>query len=604
MVTKAPLIMRLRKGDDYIKIGKSLGNMANVMPQEVSPNIDLLSEEILRDGDVESRRFGISKTPIYLEVSNSELVDLTLIDLPGIYKIDVQTEQVIVGLENFLKELYAKFCASKTCIIICVMPATEDLGNQLARGWCKEWDPDGRRSIGVLTKVDLVLNPKEIANRLLGIGKNAAQFRLGVVALKNPCLEDYSDTEKSFFDEWKIRLKDEVTFRDVEHMLMLKALISRMVNIQSSSLQENAPYLRSQIETRLKEQTLKLKSLPKAVTTPFECCLESANLINKLKESLENRCTAALGSSEDERINARLCEKFEEFKETIQNQARKVFTVQTFEHAKSVLKEFRGGTLDDLVTVRLFPSLNAEENEKMIPSTEELIKISHNFVLDVCQGAVEEIFSDSFPTLKTEFQIWMEEFLALQYTIALEQLAIKLDSEEYIYTLDREYNEKVQSLIQNGNVVAALLATTSSNDEETGVPDVEVIANALTITKPEDLLYMSPSDIDVLLMHLLVKLHCYRQIIDKNFIDDVCKMVHQLFVKSLIRKDNFFHNDNNRCLNSLTNFLNEKIKCIGENELVNLMQENIFSKQIRDELVDSIKTLTFALEKIKKFRSK
>lgn len=48
------------------------------------------------------------------------------------------------------------YCSSPDTIILCVIPANIDLANSYALKLNKEIDPQGERTLGVLTKVDLM----------------------------------------------------------------------------------------------------------------------------------------------------------------------------------------------------------------------------------------------------------------------------------------------------------------------------------------------------------------------------------------------------------------------------------------------------------------
>ncbi|KAL9141915.1 hypothetical protein ABFS82_14G134600 [Erythranthe guttata] len=82
------------------------------------------------------------------------VVNLTLIDLPGLTKVavDGQSESIVMDIENMVRSYIEK----PNCIILAVSPANQDLATSDAIKISREVDPKGERTFGVLTKIDLM----------------------------------------------------------------------------------------------------------------------------------------------------------------------------------------------------------------------------------------------------------------------------------------------------------------------------------------------------------------------------------------------------------------------------------------------------------------
>ncbi|XP_062014250.1 phragmoplastin DRP1B-like [Rosa rugosa] len=82
------------------------------------------------------------------------VVNLTLIDLPGLTKVVVegQAESIVQDIENMVRG----FIEKPNCIILAISPANQDLATSDAIKICREVDPKGERTFGVLTKIDLM----------------------------------------------------------------------------------------------------------------------------------------------------------------------------------------------------------------------------------------------------------------------------------------------------------------------------------------------------------------------------------------------------------------------------------------------------------------
>ena len=77
-----------------------------------------------------------------------------MIDLPGITRIALEnTHQANVDVEAVTKEMATNFCADERTIILCVIPANQDLSTSDGLSMARKLDPDGKRTLGVITKV-------------------------------------------------------------------------------------------------------------------------------------------------------------------------------------------------------------------------------------------------------------------------------------------------------------------------------------------------------------------------------------------------------------------------------------------------------------------
>lgn len=95
----------------------------------------------------------VTKDPIRLRISSPNVPDLSLVDLPGY--IQITTKDQPAKLKEKIGEL-CDYYITKPNIILAVSAADVDLANSEALRASKKVDPEGRRTIGVLTKMDLV----------------------------------------------------------------------------------------------------------------------------------------------------------------------------------------------------------------------------------------------------------------------------------------------------------------------------------------------------------------------------------------------------------------------------------------------------------------
>ena len=84
---------------------------------------------------------GISNLPINLRVYSPHVLNITLIDLPGLTKVAVGDQPQ--DIEAQIRDMLLQFITKETCLILAVTPANTDLATSDALNLAKSVDPDG-----------------------------------------------------------------------------------------------------------------------------------------------------------------------------------------------------------------------------------------------------------------------------------------------------------------------------------------------------------------------------------------------------------------------------------------------------------------------------
>lgn len=154
IVTRRPLVLQLVHELD--ENAQEWGEFVHAKGRQYT-NFDDIRQEI----DDETDRFLANKTakavspePIYLTVHSPNVPNLTLVDMPGLTKvpIDGQPASIVQDIEDMVK----KYIKGDNAIILAVSPANADLATSDALRMAREVDPSGDRTIGVLTKLDIM----------------------------------------------------------------------------------------------------------------------------------------------------------------------------------------------------------------------------------------------------------------------------------------------------------------------------------------------------------------------------------------------------------------------------------------------------------------
>ncbi len=124
---------------------------------------------------------GIVDQPIVLHVYSPTCPDMSLIDLPGITRIPLRDSDQPQNIEEITKRMALKYVTDKRTIILCVVPANIDITTSEALQMAQSADPKGLRTIGVITKIDIMDKGTNAKKTLLG---QEVSLRLGFVGVK------------------------------------------------------------------------------------------------------------------------------------------------------------------------------------------------------------------------------------------------------------------------------------------------------------------------------------------------------------------------------------------------------------------------------------
>jgi len=164
-----------------------------------------IRKEIERETELKvGKNAGISDQPINLRIFSPNVLTLTLVDLPGLTKVPVGDQPK--DIEKLIREMILKYITKPNAIILAVTAANTDLANSDGLKLAREVDPEGVRTIGVLTKVDLMDTGTDVIDILAG---RVIPLRLGYVPVVNRGQRDIEtnkaiskalESEKQFFE--------------------------------------------------------------------------------------------------------------------------------------------------------------------------------------------------------------------------------------------------------------------------------------------------------------------------------------------------------------------------------------------------------------------
>ncbi|KAG2323824.1 hypothetical protein Bca52824_006552 [Brassica carinata] len=151
IVTRRPLVLQLHKTEE----GTTEYAEFLHAPRKRFADFAAVRKEIEDETDrITGKSKQISNIPIQLSIYSPNVVNLTLIDLPGLTKVAVEGQPVSIvqDIENMVRSYVEK----PNCIILALSPANQDIATSDAIKLAREVDPTGERTFGVATKLDIM----------------------------------------------------------------------------------------------------------------------------------------------------------------------------------------------------------------------------------------------------------------------------------------------------------------------------------------------------------------------------------------------------------------------------------------------------------------
>ncbi|KAJ1543697.1 vacuolar protein sorting-associated protein 1 [Cladochytrium tenue] len=265
------------------------------VPGKKFANFDEIRDEIVRETELKvGKNAGISPQPINLRIYSPNVLTLTMVDLPGLTRVPVGDQPK--DIEKQITDMILKYASKSNALILAVTAANTDLANSDGLKLAREVDPEGLRTIGVLTKIDLMDQGTDVIDILAG---RIIPLRLGYVPVVNRGQRDI-DTKKKI----SAALEGERNFFESHPSYRSKAqycgtpyLARRLSMILMHHIRNTLPDIKSKISAGLVKYQAELQQLgdPLAGDEQFNMNF----ILNVITEFTNDYRTIIDGRSED-----------------------------------------------------------------------------------------------------------------------------------------------------------------------------------------------------------------------------------------------------------------------------------------------------------------
>ncbi|KAI6130208.1 dynamin protein dnm1 [Pisolithus thermaeus] len=200
---------------------------------------------------------GVSKLPISLRIYSPNVLDLTLVDLPGLTKIPVGDQPS--DIERQIRNLVLDYVSKSNSVILAVSPANVDLANSDALKLARSVDPQGRRTVGILTKLDLMDAGTNALDILTG---RVYPLKLGFIGVVNRSQQDII-TDKSMKDALEAEaefFRNHLAYRNIAHKNGTKYLARTLNQVLMSHIRDKLPDMKARLNTLMGQAQQELNS--------------------------------------------------------------------------------------------------------------------------------------------------------------------------------------------------------------------------------------------------------------------------------------------------------------------------------------------------------
>ncbi|UYI28495.1 dynamin [Encephalitozoon cuniculi] len=268
LVTRCPVILHLRRCRDKAE--------SVVFDHVADPVWDFTAVSSIitkRMEEICGLNKGISSRPITAFVNIKDTLEMTLVDLPGLIKVPIgeQPEDIEMQIENMV----LGYAAKESSIILALINANADIATNEALKIARKADPQLKRTLGVVTKIDLMDSGTDCMSILLN---KSPRLSLGYVGVINKGQQDIAkgvSVREAILRETAY-FKESPVYSQIYPNIGSSYLVKRLNEIFYKMAMESIPGIKMAVRNQLNDKAKRLREIGSGSTMKNERSLVMA----------------------------------------------------------------------------------------------------------------------------------------------------------------------------------------------------------------------------------------------------------------------------------------------------------------------------------------
>uniref|UniRef100_A0A667Y224 Interferon-induced GTP-binding protein Mx n=1 Tax=Myripristis murdjan TaxID=586833 RepID=A0A667Y224_9TELE len=413
--------------------------------------------------DMAGHGAGISEDLISLSIASPDVPDLTLIDLPGIARVAVKGQPQDIGEK--IKKMIQKFIKKQETISLVVVPSNVDIATTEALKMAQEVDPDGERTLGILTKPDLVDKGTEatvvktVHNELIPLKKGymIVKCRGQQEILDRVSLSEAMEREKTFFEEHAY-----FSILHDEGQATIPKLAEKLTLELVNHIQRSLPQLEEQIEKKLNNTQSRLTKC--GAGPPQDPSDKVYFFIDKVTAFTQDAISLAAGDELQCEANlnifSKLRDEFGKWKNLLDISRKIEREVATYE------QKYRGRELPGFINYKTFETMMKEQikqlEEPAVTKLKDVADLVKNGFIQLAQCSFVG-FPNLFKAAKAKIELIRKE----KEVTAEAMLRTQFKMELVVYTQDSTYSRSLKRKREDEGSVPGFKTVNYQDNEAT-----------------------------------------------------------------------------------------------------------------------------------------
>lgn len=396
--------------------------------------------------------------PIVLTIHSYTCPDLTLIDLPGITRIPLRDSDQPKNIEEITKNMAKRYCDDPRTIILCVIPANIDLSTSEALQYAKDWDKEMIRTVGVMTKLDIMDSGTNAKKALMN---QEIYLKLGYVGVKNRSQADINDKvrvqrgldiEREWFQKHPI-------YRSLpKDCYGTDTLTHKLSRVMYAHIRSALPDIIKEVEEKLKSIEGRLKDLGAPLPSTDAQRMQTlwgmiTSFITAFKNKIVGKFDMKAMQQKKEKVTHELTGGakiksvfFDLYKEYSVPEYKATSELSDKDIERSIILH-EGDNLSGFPSVEVFYYLIQPEIEKLKEPAIRCLLDVYYYLEELSHTILEKTFA-RFPTLIGELMAVVQQIMGEERDTTKYIVESLIDCEiGYMFTNDADYNGKRTDIV-------------------------------------------------------------------------------------------------------------------------------------------------------------